>query len=361
MAGVVRVAVADDSVVARRLITTALERDPGIKVVGTANDGNDAIALIGRVSPDVLTLDLEMPGLDGLGTLDVLRKRFPRLPVIVVSSLTARGAAATLEALSRGASDYVTKPTSDLRCAPLDWLAGELHPKVKALAAPVRRLDGPVVLRSAPVSTAPPRLLVVGASTGGPDAVATVLGALPQPIPVPVLVVQHMPPFFTAVFAERLARACRCDAAEVTDGAPLRPGTIRIAPGDHHVVVRDTGTSFTGHLNRDAPVNFCRPSVDVSLRSASQAAGGRVLAVILTGIGHDGRDGAAALTRSGGVVLAQDQATSVVWGMPGAVAQAGLAHKVLPLAELGPEIARRICLRPTGTRPMSWTEGGTAR
>lgn len=324
-----KVLVVDDSAAFRRLLTVALERDPGIKVVGTARDGAVALEHLQTAVPNVVTLDLDMPTLDGMATLREMRRRHPALPILVVSAATTRGARSTYDALAAGATDYFAKPSS-LEGATLDSLSTELVARVRTIAA--SRVTP--ALRVRPFGELAPRLLVVGASTGGPEAITQLLVALHHPLPVPILLVQHMPASFTPVFAERLAARLGVDVREAVDGAPVRAGEVRLAPGDRHLTVRKDKGGLVLGVTRDPPENSCRPSVDVTLRTAVEACGERVLSVILTGVGTDGRAGCARVSAAGGRVFAQDEGTSVVWGMPGAVARAGLAHRIGPIRDL---------------------------
>jgi len=338
--GRINVLVVDDSVVVRRLVTTVLEQDPDITVVGTAASGRIAISKLAQVAPDCVTLDMEMPDLDGLGTLRELRRTHPRLPVIMFSTLTERGARATLDALALGANDYVCKP-ANVGSVPeaMASVREQLVPKIKALSRPAAGV-APAAVRRTP-STLPPAtgtvptgridVLAVGSSTGGPDALSAVLPQLPASFPVPVVVVQHMPPVFTRMFAQRLDSKCALSVKEAEHGDLVVPGRVLIAPGDQHLELKRVGTSVVAQLTSAPPEHFCRPAVDVLFRSVASVYGGSVLAVVLTGMGSDGARGAEVLRRAGAEVVAQDQASSVVWGMPGAVVGAGLAHRVLPL------------------------------
>lgn len=349
----IRVLVVDDSVVIRRLLTSMLEEDPDIEVAGVAANGHIALQRIRQLKPDIVTLDVEMPELDGLGTLAQLRPEFPDLPVVMFSTLTEKGAAATLDALTLGASDYVAKPANvGSVTTAMERVRADLVPKLKALChrtpAPVRARASaaPGAATVTSLRPAEPRrarsarvdLVAIGSSTGGPNALGEVLGTLPADLPVPVVVVQHMPPVFTRLLAERLDEQCAVAVHEAVDGTVLEPGHVYIAPGDFHLTVQRRGARFALATNQDAPVHFCRPSVDVMFASVAASVGGDALAVVLTGMGSDGRDGAAALRSQGATVFAQDRATSVVWGMPGAVVGAALADDVLPLAQIGARI-----------------------
>jgi two-component system chemotaxis response regulator CheB len=348
----IRVLIVDDAVVIRRLVADCLAEDPAIEVIATAANGQIGLAKIEQLNPDLVTLDVEMPVLDGLQTLAALRRAHPRLPVIMFSTLTERGAAATLDALARGASDYVTKPANVGSVgAAQQRIRDELIPKIKALCrlSPLPCPGAPLGERGAVSArpTAPaagPRpvdLVAIGVSTGGPNALAKLLPGLARSQPVPILIVQHMPALFTRLLAERLAAVSGFTVREGVEGARLRPGEVWIAPGGFHLELAGASGAPHLHVQEEAPENSCRPSVDVLFRSVARFYGARSLAVVLTGMGHDGLRGCAAIREAGGQVLVQDEATSVVWGMPGAVSQAGLAERVLPLAELAAEIDRR--------------------
>ncbi|HEX6674922.1 MAG TPA: chemotaxis response regulator protein-glutamate methylesterase [Actinomycetes bacterium] len=367
MTRAVRVLVVDDSVVVRRLVTRLLDEDPGIEVAGVAADGRRALAVLPQVHPDVVVLDVEMPELDGLATLAAIRERHPHVRVIMFSSLTERGAATTLEALALGASDYVTKPPAlSPSDAVLDEVREQLVTKVRVLgdrseraragagAPPARgwqagpaRPVGPVPAAAAPRHRAERvEVVAVGSSTGGPNALGELLAGLPADFPAPVLIVQHMPPLFTRMLAERLDAGCPLTVAEAVPGAELRPGEVWLAPGGRHLLVERQAGVVRLATSQAPPENSCRPSVDVLFRSVSAAYGDAALGVVLTGMGRDGVAGSAALRAGGGQVLVQDKASSVVWGMPGLVAEAGMADQVVPLDQLAAELCRRV--RPDG-------------
>lgn len=337
--------VVDDSALVRRLVASALGQADDIEVAGFARDGVEAVRMVDELLPDVVTLDIEMPNLDGLGALTQIRERHPRLPVIMFSTLTERGASATLEALSRGASDYVTKPSNTGRIA--DGIAAvrdQLVPRIRALAG-IRRLTpgaggGAAVVRRTPAAgrPAPVSALLVGCSTGGPDALARFLPRLPADLGVPVLVVQHMPPVFTAMLAQRLDKVSALHVREAADGDEVRAGEVLLAPGDFHLRLRRSAGVVRAVLDQGPQENFCRPAVDVLFRSALEVYGAGALATVLTGMGHDGLAGARELTAAGARILVQDEESSVVWGMPGAVAAAGLADDVLPLEALADRV-----------------------
>jgi len=346
--GRIRVLVVDDSVVIRRLVTDVLSAHPQVEVVGIAQNGRVAVEKVAELSPDAVTMDIEMPEMNGIQAVRALRRTHPRLPIVMFSTLTERGASATLDALAAGASDYVTKPANVGSVAESQQSVREqLIPKLMALCAR-RRAAGDVVARPAePPRQATPRptrhgpfgVLAIGCSTGGPDALSTVLPHLPGDLAVPVLVVQHMPPLFTRMLAQRLDGACRLQVVEATEGEPVVPGKVLIAQGGYHLEVRPRSGSMIAHLTEDPPENFCRPAVDVLFRSVCSAYRDRVLAVVLTGMGRDGEQGARLIRSAGGEVFAQDEASSVVWGMPGAVAAAGQADRILPLSQIATELS----------------------
>ncbi|MBG0826113.1 chemotaxis response regulator protein-glutamate methylesterase [Planomonospora sp. ID91781] len=351
----VSVLVVDDSVVVRRLIVDALSADPGIQVVGTAPNGKVALSKIDMLKPDIVTLDIEMPVMDGLTTIKEIRKVHPRLPVIMFSTLTSVGASATLEALASGASDYVTKPANVGSVSEsIKSVREQIIPRIHALCRtgtpprgavrPAPRLAPPPprTAAGAGAGAGTPDIVAVGCSTGGPDALAKVVNALPATFPVPVVVVQHMPQVFTKMFAERLDRSSPLKVVEAQGEMTLTPGTVYIAPGDYHLEVARRGTGVVTHLQQGPPENFCRPAVDVLFRSVAKAYGGSTLGLILTGMGQDGKRGSEALVSKGAEIVAQDEATSVVWGMPGAVAGAGLAHSILPLHEISQHLISRV-------------------
>ncbi len=346
------VLVIDDSVVVRRILREALGSDPMLEVIGVAANGKIGLSLIEQLSPDVVTLDLEMPEMDGLEVLRHLRLRYPSLPVIMFSTLTQRGATATLDALAMGASDYVTKPANvGSVTSGIERIREELIPKVKVLCG-VRELLAPRTIqpsfqsRTVPATrtatAAPFEIVVMGTSTGGPNALSEVLPQLPADFPVPVVVVQHMPPTFTKFLAERLNASCVLQVSEASANQVLEAGCIWIAPGDYHVAVSADGTRMRLRTHQAPPEHSCRPAVDVLFRSVAKCYGQHALAVVMIGMGQDGLRGSEELKAVGAVVLAQDEATSVVWGMPGYVVEAGLADRVLPLPQIASEISRRV-------------------
>jgi two-component system, chemotaxis family, protein-glutamate methylesterase/glutaminase len=344
----IRVLVVDDSVVVRRILRDALEHDPALEVVGVAANGRIGLAMVEQLSPDIVTLDVEMPEMDGLEALRHLRGSYPRLPVIMFSTLTQRGAMATLDALALGARDYVTKPANvGSVTTGIERIRDELIPKIKALcglpempkaSVPMPQRD---VFRASQVSSTID-VVAIGTSTGGPNALTAVLPQLPADFPVPVVVVQHMPPTFTKFLADRLDASCPLRVAEAGRDQELTPGTIWIAAGDFHMSVYSDGTRRRLRSHQGPAENSCRPAVDVLFRSVADTYGGNALAVVMTGMGQDGLRGVERLRMKGAQVIAQDEATSIVWGMPGFVVESGLADRVLPLPEIGPEIARRV-------------------
>jgi two-component system chemotaxis response regulator CheB len=352
----IRILVVDDSVVIRRLLSDTLSGDHALEVVGTASDGRIALAKIPHLKPDLITLDVEMPVMNGLETLAAVRKLYPRLPVIMFSTLTERGATATLDALSLGASDYATKPSNTgSRAAAIEGIRADLITKIKALCGIL------VPLRLLPLPGCPPavkvrvrnnpriEIVAIGTSTGGPNALAEVLPRIPNDFPVPIVVVQHMPPIFTRLLAERLASQSAIPVEEGRAGVALSPGHAWIAPGNFHMKVVRAGVNWRLDLNQDPQENSCRPAVDVLFRSVVGACGANVLGVVMTGMGSDGVLGAQAIRDAGGDVIIQDEASSVVWGMPGLVHASGLDDAAYPLHHLAPEITRRV-LQSRGSR-----------
>jgi two-component system chemotaxis response regulator CheB len=356
------VLVVDDSVVIRRIVSSVLDGDPDINVVGTAANGRIALDKLDALRPDIVILDVEMPVMDGLATLRELRRTHPTLPVLMFSTVTERGAMATLDALAAGATDYVTKPThATSATASVDRVRAELIPKIKGLVGAVRT-RALLANRQPPKAPLPPpapvrqdrvEVIVTGASTGGPDALSSLVAGLRSDLSVPILVVQHMPPLFTRLFAARLDRTSALHVVEAVDGQLVEPGHIIVAPGDQHLTVRRQGTDVRVRLTQDAPENYCRPSVDVLFRSAVALYGGGVVACVLTGMGRDGTEGAGRVRAAGGAVIVQDEASSVVWGMPGAVVAAGIATDVVPLGQIADRLQAALGnRRPATSRPV---------
>jgi len=341
----IRVLIVDDSVVVRRVLSNTLAAEPDIEVVGSAATASLALAKIDQSRPDVVTLDVELPDMNGLDLLTAIRKTSPRLPVIMFSALTHKAAATTLEALARGATDYVTKPVQSNLAASVEHVQSQLLPKIRALAPrarPTRVSPLPARMHQPPVSSGRIEVLAVGSSTGGPNALCDLFRALPGTLSVPIVVVQHMPPLFTRLLAERLTTSTAIPFREAEHGDVLEPGKGWIAPGDQHLRVVREGATVKLALDREAPENSCRPAVDVLFRSVAEAYGEGVLAVVLTGMGQDGLRGSESIRARRGQVIVQDEATSVVWGMPGIVARAGLAQAVLPLPEIAGDVLRRV-------------------
>jgi len=344
----IRVLVVDDSVVIRKLLSETLSRDPALEVVGVASDGRIALAKIPLLRPDLITLDIEMPVMNGLEALAALRKLYPKLPVIMFSTLTEHGAAATLDALSLGASDYATKPSNTGSIAvAVEAVNHELIPKIKALCGTATLKIGPLTQpRLVPKNLVRLKsrieVVAIGTSTGGPNALAEVLPRIAKDFPVPIVLVQHMPPIFTRLLAERLTARSVIPVEEGSEGVTLSPGHAWIAPGNYHMRVVRAGVGRRLTLNQAPPENYCRPAVDVLFRSVAVAYGASVLAVVMTGMGSDGALGARDIRNAGGEIIIQDEASSVVWGMPGLVRASGLDDAAYPLDHLATEITRRV-------------------
>ena len=338
-----RVLVVDDSVVVRRVLARAIEMEPTLELAGVAANGRLAIQKLGQLSPDVVILDLEMPEMDGFATLAAIRRTHPDLPVIIFSNLTSEGAAATLEALALGATDFVLKPRADGIGLAEEQVRAQLLPLVSAVAPRASfpaRPDVPAHEHSP--RTQPVSAVVIAASTGGPNALAQIAVALPPELPVPIFIVQHMPPVFTKMLAERLDRVAAVSVVEATEHEAVLPGHVYVAPGGRHLALARTNRTVTTRLTDDAPENSCRPAADVLFRSATEVYGAGVLAVVLTGMGHDGLRGSENVRGAGGSILAQSEASAVVASMPAAIADAGLADAVVPLETFGAEILRWI-------------------
>jgi two-component system, chemotaxis family, protein-glutamate methylesterase/glutaminase len=369
-----RILAADDSTVMRSLLLKLflmhaddrLSELPRMELCGVARDGVECLELVEQLRPDVLVLDLEMPKLNGLEVLDRLRLKNPALPVIMCSAYTEHGARSTLEALGRGASDYVTKPSEqrDFVTA-MQSLSQQLLPRIAALAKGAKR----ECARPAASSDNPQRVgfgggtkalssievVVIGLSTGGPSALEHLLPRLPEDFPVPVLIVQHMPKLFTGALAERLDKCCALHVQEAYDNAVIRPGTVWLAPGDAHMEVASRrvmlseaepeGSGMRVRLHQQKPLNHCMPAVDYLFFSAARMYGAGTLALVMTGMGADGLKGARAVHESGGTVLAQDEATSAVWGMPARVSEAGIASATLPLWGIASALKERVNTR----------------
>ena len=357
--------VVDDSVVIRGMISRWLGSEPDMVVAASLRTGLDAVNQIERVNPDVAVLDIEMPDLDGISALPLLLAKKRNLIIIMASTLTRRNAEISFKALSLGASDYIPKPESTREPAAAEIFRHDLVQKIRQLGAKVRRTSpaspspslAPVLDRArdpmlrAPVaspqllrrnfSAQNPRVLLVGSSTGGPQALMSLVGEIGAVIDrFPVLITQHMPPTFTTILAEHLTRASHRPAREAVDGEVVKAGQIYLAPGGRHMRVARHGTEAVIVLDDGPPVNFCKPAVDPLFTSAIDVWQGGILALVLTGMGSDGMRGGKEIVAAGGSVIAQDEASSVVWGMPGAAANAGICAAVLPLGHIAPKLVR---------------------
>ncbi len=363
----IRVLIVDDAVLVRSRVSKVLSSDPDLEVVGVAANGRIALAKIPQVNPDAIVLDVEMPQMNGLETLAAIRQTYPLLPVIMFSTFTRTGATATLEALSLGANDYATKPSnlSSLE-AVNQHISQELIPKIKLFGSQRAEGQGDNETRGQrdkgtrgqreqlqskiqnpkskidSLTTGRVDIVAIGVSTGGPNALAALLSEFPAEFPVPIAIVQHMPPMFTKLLAERLASKCEIRVDEAFAGALLEPGRAWIAPGNFHAIVERDGKVVRIGINQEPPENSCRPSVDVLFRSIAQVYGAKALAVVLTGMGQDGLRGCEYIREVGGQILVQDRASSVVWGMPSFVANAGLADRVVSLDQMAGDIISRV-------------------
>ena len=349
----IRVLVVDDAVVVRKIVTDVLSEDPEIEIAGVAANGKIAVQKLTQCSPDIITLDVEMPEMNGIETVKKIRETHPKIPIIMFSTLTERGAEVTLDALAAGANDYVAKPANVGSVAVAkERVKSELAEKIKALVTlrptndqKIVAAQSRVVLKSASTVSSGSQVfhvVAIGVSTGGPNALAEVLPKLPANFPVPIVIVQHMPPLFTKMLADRLSTKCSLKATEGAEGMPIEAGNIYLAPGDYHMELARREGKVVIHTNKNPQENSCRPAVDPLFRSVVAVYGGNVLGVILTGMGQDGLLGCGGVKEAGGVVIVQDEPSSVVWGMPGYVAKAGIADAVLPLNEIAFEIMRRV-------------------
>ncbi len=350
----------DDSAVVRGILGRMVDAQEDMRVITTATNGEDALEALRLQEIDVVLLDIEMPVMDGLTALPLISNRHPNARVLITSTLSQQGAAVTMKALALGAVDYVHKPSArDGGVFGVEAAAVRIIAKIRAVAGSAGeselrvkqpQVDAHPAAPSKPATTTAdfdPQLLVIAASTGGPNALAAVIAGLPRDFPVPVLVTQHMPPIFTTMFAQRLARESSLPCDEGRDGETLQPGRVYVAPGDHHLTVSGHGLVRPAllHVTDDPPEHHCRPAADPMFRSAAQAFPGGVLAVVLTGMGEDGRSGCEAVAASGGRVLIQDEATSVVWGMPGSVVAAGIPCTILPLQSIAAHVTSLCCVR----------------
>lgn len=386
----IRVLIVDDSAVARGMITTALSDQPGIEIVGSAANGAIALSKIPKLNPEAIILDIEMPEMDGLATLRHIREQGLKVAVIMFSTLSEHGARATFEALTAGANDYALKPSGNTGESIQDVARRVLVPKLFALTRPTfvlpqrpseapktgqmpmpsrgsTRQSVPSTVRPsmapermqarpsltpsavhpsiAPAANRPrlvPKLIAIASSTGGPNALIEIIPTFPKDLPVPVLIVQHMPPIFTRHLAERLAGCSQVKVLESAGNEILRPATVYVAPGNRHLELARDAQGVKTVLSDAPPENSCRPAADVLFRSVARLYGPNAMCVVLTGMGSDGLLGAREVVRAGGRVLAQSGPTCVVWGMPKAVEQAGLCEAVIPLSELGVSITQRV-------------------
>ncbi len=363
----IRVMVVDDAVVVRGLVSRWIGEEPGLELVASLRNGREAVDHLLRYDPDVVVLDIEMPELDGLTALPLLLAKKRDLVVIMASTLTRRNAEVSMKALSLGASDYIPKPETNREVTTSTSFKRDLIEKIRQLGgrrrrAPVLRavpggatgvtrgeekiapsaaVQPSAALKLRPQSPGIPKVLLIGSSTGGPQALTALMGSLSGLAKrIPILITQHMPPTFTTILAEHIARASGSEAHEAVDGEPVVPGKIYVAPGGKHMRVHRLNNAPAIALDEGPLINFCRPAVDPLFESAVQAWGSAILAVVLTGMGSDGALGAVVVAGAGGNVIAQDEATSVVWGMPGATAQAGACCAVLPLNQIAPKIVR---------------------
>ena len=365
-----RVMVVDDSAVIRGLISRWIEAETDMAVAASIRTGLDAVNQVERINPDVIVLDIEMPDMDGISALPLLLKKKPGLVIIMASTLTRRNAEISFKALSLGASDYIPKPESTREITSAETFRRDLVEKIRHLGARLRRpvsVSSPPLAPTAPAANAPlprtslgtmprvaqsklmlrpfsastPRALLIGSSTGGPQALMKLVASIGPVIErFPVLITQHMPPTFTTILAEHLARTSGHPAKEAVDGETIKPGQIYLAPGGHHMRIVRSGVNAAIALDTGPQINFCRPAVDPMFTSAIEFWQSGIMAVVLTGMGSDGMRGGKEIVAAGGNVIAQDEATSVVWGMPGSAANAGICAAVLPLDQIGPKLVK---------------------
>jgi two-component system chemotaxis response regulator CheB len=369
----IRVMIVDDALVARGFVKRWVDAEPDLELVGSLRDGREAIEQLERINPDVVVLDVEMPDIDGITALPKLLEKKPNLAIIMASTLTRRNAEISLKALALGALDCIPKPEANERVASADFHR-ELIEKIRHLGS--RRLGRPVIRARAPIAPAArsslprvepapalapvapiarshhttairamprlsPKVLLIGSSTGGPQALTEVVSHIDKIADrVPVLITQHMPPTFTTILAEHLARVSNRVVREAVDGEPVLPGRMYLAPGGIHMRVKKRDGNPVIVLEDSAPVHFCKPAVDPLFSSAAQIWGNGAFGVILTGMGCDGTEGGAEIVAAGGAIIAQDEETSVVWGMPGAAAEAGICSAILPLNDIAPKIVK---------------------
>lgn len=373
-ASTIRVMVVDDSAVIRGFLSRYIDAAGDLKVVASAPNGQLALGTLDRQPIDVVVLDIEMPVMDGITALPLILQRDPHIAVIMASTLTKENAAISLKCLQMGATECLAKPTSsemsgstafqDALVEKVRALGRAVHkrrghavkpvsapaPSATPAAVPVAPTVKKIQLRPMPIAWRAPEAIAIGSSTGGPQALTQFFSELKGPVKQPIFVTQHMPPMFTSILADNIARHSGMTCREAVHGEKVELSTVYVAPGNYHMTVQKTATGVTIALNQEPPENFCRPSVDPMLRSMVDVYGGRILSVIFTGMGADGQKGCQKLVEAGGVVYAQDEATSVVWGMPGAVVMAGLCTQVLPLGLMAGAV--RECINPfAGRRP----------
>jgi len=360
----IRVMLVDDSAVIRGLLARTLEADKDIEVVSSVHNGQMAVGAVARARPDVVVLDIEMPVMDGITALPLILKEKPDAKILMCSTLSRQGASISMKALSLGAAECLVKPTSNTEIGGSDEFRGNLLRLVKTLGparsaaataqpqppAAAKHTPPPAAAPAAPnitlrsksqAYTARPAIIGIGSSTGGPQALFNVLNDVGG-CPVPIVITQHMPKTFTAILAEHIQQNCHLPAHEGADGMALEKGHVYIAPGGHHMEIERTDQTAHIRLNEGPPENYCKPSVDPMMRSLIDAYGKKTLGIMLTGMGHDGLNSFTALAAAGGNIIAQDEKTSVVWGMPGAVAMAGLCTEIMPLAQIGPWIRKNV-------------------
>jgi two-component system chemotaxis response regulator CheB len=356
-----RVLIVDDSVVVRRILSAFVSEDSDLELAGVASNGSIALQKLTQTSVDIVVMDVEMPGMDGIEAVTQLRARWPKLPVLMCSSITARGADATLRALAAGATDYVAKPTSLQAAGSSSEFTREFLGKLRALGSQARPTTRPPILQTAATTPgqarplirrtppAKPAVLAIGCSTGGPNALATVFAGLPGEIGVPIVITQHMPPLFTRMLAERLTANSAIQTKEAAEGDEILPNRAYIAPGDYHLTFTRDGNRVVASLNKNPPEHSCRPAVDVMFRSVASVWKHNAIASVLTGMGRDGALGAREITSAGGWVVTQSPSSCVIPSMPGAVVELGASDETVDLEQLGAHFA----LRCRGQSPSS--------